>query len=112
MFDVLTDLLTVLIQPCAYPLHCCWPVWRDCFLNGLEFSISGSRAKCWPRPSFCSLCLCDGKRLVGVGCGIGASILSLLHGVASITFRGNQLISGVAINFLAADDRIDRPKLV
>ena len=26
----------------------------------------------------------------------------LLHGLASITFRGNQLISGVAINFLAA----------
>jgi general nucleoside transport system permease protein len=25
-----------------------------------------------------------------------------MHGVASITFRGNQLISGVAINFLAA----------
>jgi len=35
--------------------------------------------------------------------GIGASIvLSLIHGLASITFRGNQLISGVAINFLAA----------
>jgi simple sugar transport system permease protein len=29
-------------------------------------------------------------------------VLSALHGVASITFRGNQLISGVAINFLAA----------
>ena len=29
-------------------------------------------------------------------------LLSGLHGVASITFRGNQLISGVAINFLAA----------
>jgi simple sugar transport system permease protein len=28
--------------------------------------------------------------------------LSALHGVASITFRGNQLISGVAINFLAS----------
>ena len=35
--------------------------------------------------------------------GIFASLLlSALHGVASITFRGNQLISGVAINFLAA----------
>ena len=29
-------------------------------------------------------------------------MLSALHGVASITFRGNQLISGVAINFLAS----------
>jgi simple sugar transport system permease protein len=28
--------------------------------------------------------------------------MALIHGVASITFRGNQLISGVAINFLAA----------
>ena len=34
---------------------------------------------------------------------MGASVfLALLHGVASITFRGNQLISGVAINFLAS----------
>lgn len=37
--------------------------------------------------------------LAGVG---GAVALSLLHGLASITFRGNQLISGVAINFLAS----------
>ena len=28
--------------------------------------------------------------------------MSAIHGLASITFRGNQLISGVAINFLAA----------
>ena len=40
---------------------------------------------------------------VGLLAGIGASLLlSAIHGVASITFRGNQLISGVAINFLAA----------
>lgn len=39
----------------------------------------------------------------GLFAGIGASlVLSAIHGVASITFRGNQLISGVAINFLAA----------
>ena len=31
-----------------------------------------------------------------------AMLLALLHGAASITFRGNQLISGVAINFLAS----------
>ena len=44
-----------------------------------------------------------GSVWLGLLAGIGASIvLSLLHGVASITFRGNQLISGVAINFLAA----------
>ncbi|MDA0720497.1 MAG: ABC transporter permease [Proteobacteria bacterium] len=40
---------------------------------------------------------------LGLLAGIGASlVLSAIHGVASITFRGNQLISGVAINFLAA----------
>ncbi len=45
----------------------------------------------------------SGNVWVGLMAGIGASmILSLIHGLASITFRGNQLISGVAINFLAA----------
>ena len=40
---------------------------------------------------------------MGLGAGIAASLaLAVVHGLASITFRGNQLISGVAINFLAA----------
>ena len=44
-----------------------------------------------------------GNAWMGLLAGIGASmILSAVHGLASITFRGNQLISGVAINFLAA----------
>jgi ABC-type uncharacterized transport system permease subunit len=44
-----------------------------------------------------------GSAWIGLLAGIGASMfLSLIHGLASITFRGNQLISGVAINFLAA----------
>lgn len=44
-----------------------------------------------------------GSVWLGLSAGIAASmVLALLHGVASITFRGNQLISGVAINFLAA----------
>lgn len=44
-----------------------------------------------------------GSVWVGLLAGIAASlVLSAIHGVASITFRGNQLISGVAINFLAA----------
>ena len=33
---------------------------------------------------------------------LGSLLFAAIHGVASITFRGNQLISGVAINFLAA----------
>ena len=44
-----------------------------------------------------------GNVWLGLLAGIGASlVLSAIHGLASITFRGNQLISGVAINFLAA----------
>ena len=44
-----------------------------------------------------------GSVWIGLLAGIASSIaLSVVHGVASITFRGNQLISGVAINFLAA----------
>jgi simple sugar transport system permease protein len=45
----------------------------------------------------------SGSVWVGLLAGIVASlVLSAIHGLASITFRGNQLISGVAINFLAA----------
>ena len=44
-----------------------------------------------------------GNVWLGMFAGVGVSImLALLHGLASITFRGDQLISGVAINFLAA----------
>ena len=44
-----------------------------------------------------------GSVWIGLLAGIAASLfLSGVHGLASITFRGNQLISGVAINFLAA----------
>ncbi|MEC8629517.1 MAG: ABC transporter permease [Pseudomonadota bacterium] len=44
-----------------------------------------------------------GSAWLGLVAAIFASlILSVIHGLASITFRGNQLISGVAINFLAA----------
>jgi len=44
-----------------------------------------------------------GNVWIGLLAGIASSVaLAALHGLASITFRGNQLISGVAINFLAA----------
>ncbi len=40
---------------------------------------------------------------IGLLFGCAASmVLSVIHGLASITFRGNQLISGVAVNFLAS----------
>ncbi|GAA3863209.1 ABC transporter permease [Celeribacter arenosi] len=44
-----------------------------------------------------------GSIWLGLLAGIAASMaFSMLHGLASITFKGDQLISGVALNFLAA----------
>ncbi|MDX5351379.1 MAG: ABC transporter permease [Paracoccaceae bacterium] len=44
-----------------------------------------------------------GSVWLGLFAGIGASLVfAAIHGLASITFRGNQLISGVALNFLAS----------
>ena len=43
-----------------------------------------------------------GSLWLGLGAGIAAAIFfSLVHGFASITVRGNQIVSGVAINFIA-----------
>jgi simple sugar transport system permease protein len=43
-----------------------------------------------------------GSAWIGLGAGIAVSIaLALVHGFACITHRGNQIVSGVAINFLA-----------
>jgi general nucleoside transport system permease protein len=50
-----------------------------------------------------SVAYLSGSVWVGMLAGIGAALVfSALHGIASITFRGNQLISGVALNFLAS----------
>ncbi|TYB90249.1 ABC transporter permease [Oceaniovalibus sp. ACAM 378] len=44
-----------------------------------------------------------GSVWLGLLAGIAASmVFALIHGIASITFRGDQLISGVALNFLAS----------
>jgi simple sugar transport system permease protein len=44
-----------------------------------------------------------GSAWLGLLAAIGTSVLlSLLHGYASITQRGNQIISGVALNFIAS----------
>ncbi|MFT6451657.1 MAG: simple sugar transport system permease protein, partial [Halocynthiibacter sp.] len=44
-----------------------------------------------------------GNIWLGLVAGIAGSLfISLLHGIASITLKGDQLISGVALNFLAA----------
>jgi general nucleoside transport system permease protein len=44
-----------------------------------------------------------GSVWIGLCAGIAGSLLfALVHGLASITFRGNQLIAGVALNFVAS----------
>lgn len=44
-----------------------------------------------------------GSVWLGLVAGVLSAVaMSLIHGLAAITFRGNQLISGVAINFLAS----------
>lgn len=44
-----------------------------------------------------------GSAWIGLAAGIGGSLVfALIHGITSITFRGNQLIAGVALNFLAS----------
>jgi ABC-type uncharacterized transport system permease subunit len=44
-----------------------------------------------------------GSVWLGLLAGIGGSLFfAAIHGVTSITFRGNQLIAGVALNFLAS----------
>lgn len=50
-----------------------------------------------------SVAFLSGSVWIGLLAGIGASMaLAAIHGLASITFRGNQLIAGVALNFLAS----------
>jgi ABC-type uncharacterized transport system permease subunit len=45
----------------------------------------------------------SGSAWAGLGAGILASVLmALVHGFAAITWRGNQIVSGVALNMLAA----------
>lgn len=44
-----------------------------------------------------------GSAWIGLLAGMGAALVfAMLHGVASIIYRGDQIISGVAINFLAS----------
>jgi simple sugar transport system permease protein len=45
----------------------------------------------------------SGSAWIGLGAGVGVSILfALMHGFATITHRGDQVVSGMAINILAA----------
>ncbi len=55
--------------------------------------------------AFASACVAylTGSAWMGLGAGIVFScLLSLVHGLACITYHGNQVVSGVAINILAS----------
>ena len=48
-----------------------------------------------------------GSAWIGLVMAVSVSVgLALVHGFASITHRGNQIVSGVAINFIAAGSTI------
>ncbi len=104
MFDIFNELLTVLDST----LRLSTPLLLAC-LAGLFseragiFDI-GLEGKMLAAAFFsAAVAYVSGSVWLGLLAGVGASlVLSLLHGLASITFRGNQLISGVAVNFLAA----------
>ena len=50
-----------------------------------------------------SIAAVTGSAFLALVVGILAAIaFSLIHGLASITYRGNQIVSGVALNFIAA----------
>ena len=69
------------------------------------FSILASRARCWWQPlrrarsRRCS----SGSPWLGLLAAIAASVaFALVHGFATITHGGNQIVSGLAINIVAA----------
>ena len=104
MFDVLTDLLTVLDSTMRLSTPLLLACLAGLFSERAGIFDIGLEGKMLAAAFFsAAFAYATGNVWLGLAAGIGASmLLSLLHGVASITFRGNQLISGVAINFLAA----------
>ncbi|ERL98529.1 putative ABC-type transport system, permease component [Rhodobacteraceae bacterium HIMB11] len=104
MFDVLTDLLTVLDSTMRLSTPLLLACLAGLFSERAGIFDIGLEGKMLAAAFFsAALAYVTENVWLGLAAGIGASmLLSLLHGVASITFRGNQLISGVAINFLAA----------
>ena len=74
-----------------------WSERAGMFDNGLEGKMLGA--------AFAAAAAADasGSAVVGLAAGIAASLcFALAHGFASIEARGNQIVSGAAINMLAA----------
>lgn len=101
MFDVLISLLDSTVRLSVALLFAClaglYSERAGVFDIGLEGKmLAGAFAAA-------SAAAVTGNAWVGVGAAILAAVFfALVHGFASITNRGNQIVSGVAINFIVA----------
>ena len=104
MFELLSDLITVSDSTLRLATPLLLASLAGLFSERAGIFDIGLEGKMLAAAFFsAALAAVTGSVWLGLLAGIAASLaLSLLHGLASITFRGNQLISGVAINFLAA----------
>ncbi|WP_347140000.1 ABC transporter permease [Paracoccus sp. SSK6] len=94
IFDSAVRLMTPLLLACLAGLYSERAGVFDIGLEGKMLMAAFTAA---------AVAYATGSAWLGLIAGIAGSLaLSLIHGLASITFRGNQLISGVAINFLAS----------
>ena len=94
LLDTTLRLATPLLLACLAGLYSERAGIFDIGLEGKMLSAAMSSA---------AVAALTGSAWAGLLAGIGASmIFALIHGLAAITFRGNQLISGVALNFLAS----------
>ncbi len=100
-FDTVVQILGSTIR-LAVPLLCAclaglWSERSGVVDIGLEGKMLGAAF------GAAAMALATGSAWLGLLAGIGVSVgLSLVHGYASISQRGNQIVSGVAINMLAA----------
>ena len=94
VFDSSLRLATPLLLACLAGL---FSERAGIFDIGLEGKMLGAAA------TSAAIAALSGSVWVGLSAGIMMSVLlALLHGFASITCRGDQIVSGVAVNFLAA----------
>ena len=104
MFEMLILMLDATIRT-APPLILAaeGSLWRACFANAPGGQHRPGRQVAGLPPSPVRRRPPSPVRLDWAGCRVGISILfALLHGFATITHRGDQVVSGMAINILAA----------
>ena len=113
MFDVLTDLLTVLDSTMRLSTPLLLACLAGLFSERAGIFDIGLEGKMLAAAFFsAAFAYVTGNVWLGLVAGIGASmLLSLLHGVASITLQSTYF--GCCDQLpCSGDDRIDRPKLV